>query len=240
MAAWPLCRSRKHQVREIKILDVVTNIRGGEINMEKQIREIANIMKDIGLTLVEVTREGTVLHLERNPAAAEPKTQSEARLQGSGPVRCETVSSGWVSPGEVSPELSYEAVSSELVSSKAVSFESTGHGQAGSEPESPEQAGSKRQGLEFGQVQAERTEANAVEKIESPMVGIFYEAQTPEDQPFVKVGDYVEAGDVVCLIEAMKLFNEITAEAAGRVTEICVTNGQVVEYGQVLMKLVRE
>ena len=71
--------------------------------------------------------------------------------------------------------------------------------------------------------------------ITSPMVGAFYAAPAPGAKPFVKVGDSVSAGQVVCIVEAMKLMNEIEAEVSGKITEICVEDGQSVEYGQVLM-----
>ena len=71
--------------------------------------------------------------------------------------------------------------------------------------------------------------------ITSPMVGAFYAAPSPGAKPFVKVGDTVAAGQVVCIVEAMKLMNEIESEVSGKVTQICVEDGQSVEYGQVLM-----
>ena len=71
--------------------------------------------------------------------------------------------------------------------------------------------------------------------ITAPMVGTFYASPSPEDEPFVKVGDSIATGQVVCIIEAMKLMNEIEAEASGKITEICVKNGDSVEFGQVLM-----
>ena len=71
--------------------------------------------------------------------------------------------------------------------------------------------------------------------ITSPMVGAFYAAPSPGAKPFVKVGDTVSAGQVVCIVEAMKLMNEIESEVSGKVVQICVEDGQSVEYGQVLM-----
>ena len=71
--------------------------------------------------------------------------------------------------------------------------------------------------------------------ITSPMVGTFYAASSPEAAPFVEVGSTVNVGDVVCIIEAMKLMNEIKAEQAGKVVQICVKNGDPIEFGQVLM-----
>ena len=73
--------------------------------------------------------------------------------------------------------------------------------------------------------------------ITSPMVGVFYRASSPESAPFVQVGDRVKKGQVLCIIEAMKLLNEIPVEQEGTITEICVENGAVVEFGQVLFKI---
>jgi acetyl-CoA carboxylase biotin carboxyl carrier protein len=71
--------------------------------------------------------------------------------------------------------------------------------------------------------------------IVSPMVGTFYRAPAPDEPAFVEVGDSVSKGQGVCIIEAMKLMNEIEAEVAGQVMEIAVENGEPVEYGQTLM-----
>ena len=78
-------------------------------------------------------------------------------------------------------------------------------------------------------------EAPKGKAITSPMVGTFYAAPSPEANPFVEVGSNVAIGDVVCIIEAMKLMNEIKAEQAGKVVQLCVKNGDPVEFGQVLM-----
>ena len=83
----------------------------------------------------------------------------------------------------------------------------------------------------------EDTESKNRKSIVSPMVGTFYKSMSPEAQPFVEVGQTVAAGQVVCIIEAMKLMNEIEAEVSGRIVEICVEDGQPVEFGQVLMYL---
>jgi acetyl-CoA carboxylase biotin carboxyl carrier protein len=72
-------------------------------------------------------------------------------------------------------------------------------------------------------------------EITSPMVGTFYEAPAPGESAFVNVGDSVTSGQPVCIIEAMKLMNEIEAEITGEVMEIAVKNGEPVEYGQILM-----
>ena len=88
--------------------------------------------------------------------------------------------------------------------------------------------------------QLRTTEENAVtsakgKAVTSPMVGTFYASSSPDAEPFVEVGSEIKEGDVVCIIEAMKLMNEIKSEHAGKVTQICVKNGDPIEYGQVLM-----
>lgn len=71
-------------------------------------------------------------------------------------------------------------------------------------------------------------------RVVSPMVGTFYRSSSPEKPPFVEVGSQVTAGQTLCIIEAMKLMNEITSEVSGHVRRIMVENGQPVEFGQVL------
>ena len=71
--------------------------------------------------------------------------------------------------------------------------------------------------------------------IVSPMVGTFYSSPSPDEKPFVSVGDSISSGQIVCIIEAMKLMNEIESDVSGKITEICVKNGESVEFGQILM-----
>lgn len=86
---------------------------------------------------------------------------------------------------------------------------------------------------------APATEASAPAKkgtpITSPMVGTFYKSPSPDADPFVSVGSTVKPGDVVCIVEAMKMMNEIESEISGKIVEVCVEDGQPVEFGQVLM-----
>jgi acetyl-CoA carboxylase biotin carboxyl carrier protein len=73
--------------------------------------------------------------------------------------------------------------------------------------------------------------------VRSPIVGTYYESPSPGSPPFVKVGDVVEAGQVLCIVEAMKLMNEIESDASGEIVKMLVTNGQPIEYGQELFAL---
>ena len=89
-----------------------------------------------------------------------------------------------------------------------------------------------------GGQQAEQTkQEDDLVEIESPIVGTFYDTPSPDSAPFVEVGAQVGPSTVICIIEAMKVMNEIKAETAGEIVEILVTNGQSVEYGQPLFKV---
>lgn len=81
---------------------------------------------------------------------------------------------------------------------------------------------------------APEADAENLHKVVSPMVGTFYQAPSPDSDPYVKVGDKVSNDSIVCIVEAMKLFNEIEAEINGEIVEILVKDGQLVEYGQPL------
>ena len=80
-------------------------------------------------------------------------------------------------------------------------------------------------------------ENTAGKTIDAPMVGVFYLAPSPDAEPFVKVGQSVKKGDTVCIIEAMKLMNEIQAEEDGVITEVLAKNGEIIEFGQPLFAI---
>ena len=84
---------------------------------------------------------------------------------------------------------------------------------------------------------ASESQDDSLVPIASPIVGTFYQAASPDSPPFVTVGDTVDADTVVCIIEAMKVMNEIKAEASGTVVEVCCKDGEAVEFGQPLFKL---
>tara|TARA_B100001989_G_C24111280_1_gene256449 strand:- start:39 stop:500 length:462 start_codon:yes stop_codon:yes gene_type:complete len=86
---------------------------------------------------------------------------------------------------------------------------------------------------------APKVDSNLIE-IKAQMVGTYYNSPNPESPPFLNVGDRIEKGQVLCIIEAMKLFNEIESEESGIVKEICVSNEQSVEFGKVLFRISKE
>jgi acetyl-CoA carboxylase biotin carboxyl carrier protein len=87
---------------------------------------------------------------------------------------------------------------------------------------------------------SKQEEEEGVTAITAPMVGTFYRSPSPDSSPYVEVGDRVEPGKTVCIIEAMKLFNEIESEIRGEVVKALVENGQPVEYGQKLFLIRKE
>ena len=98
-------------------------------------------------------------------------------------------------------------------------------------PEPPPAASAPRQAAE------EAAPTETLIDIRSPMVGTYYSAPSPDTDSYIQVGDLVSEDSVVCIVEAMKVMNEIKAECAGTVAEICVKNAQPVEFGQVLFRV---
>lgn len=84
---------------------------------------------------------------------------------------------------------------------------------------------------------SETSSVEGTKVIKAPIVGTFYQSSAPDEEPFVKVGDTVSEGDVVCIIEAMKFMNEVNSEVSGTITEILVKDGEFVEYGQELFRV---
>ena len=92
------------------------------------------------------------------------------------------------------------------------------------------------QGTEPG-MEAGSAAVSSLTDVASPMVGVFYTSPSPDADPFVRIGDNVKKGDVLCILEAMKLMNEIQAEKDCKIVDICMKNGDLVEFGQVLFKV---
>ncbi|MCU7556821.1 acetyl-CoA carboxylase biotin carboxyl carrier protein [Macrococcus capreoli] len=101
-------------------------------------------------------------------------------------------------------------------------------------PAAPQQVA---QPVQLQQQSAAETVNETSKTINAPMVGTFYKSPSPESAPYVVVGDQVTPDSTVCILEAMKLFNEIQAEISGEIIEILVEDGQMVEYGQPLFKV---
>jgi len=108
---------------------------------------------------------------------------------------------------------------------------------AGSAPAVAVPAAGSPPGGTAGETASPAREEDGLQTVKSPIVGTFYESPSPGAPPFVKIGDQVEVGQVLCIIEAMKLMNEIESEYAGEIVKRLVQNGQPVEYGQPLFAI---
>lgn len=87
------------------------------------------------------------------------------------------------------------------------------------------------------EVEEEQSVEEDLKTIKSPMVGTFFSKSSPTASPYVEVGTKVKKGDIVCIVEAMKLMNEIESDVDGEITEVCVNDGDTVDYGKVLFKI---
>jgi acetyl-CoA carboxylase biotin carboxyl carrier protein len=146
---------------------------------QREIRRLADLLRDYGLSEVEVEREGVRIRLRREPAPVSAAPAGPA-VRAAAPTAAAAAPRASMEPG---------ADEAQLLT------------------------------------------------IEAPMVGTFYRAPSPDATPFVRDGDRVKKGQVVCIIEAMKLMNEIESKVAGRVVKMLVENAQPVEYGQPLFLL---
>jgi len=101
----------------------------------------------------------------------------------------------------------------------------------------PAAVGPAEPALKAAESKPEKTQETELVDIKSPLVGTFYTTPSPDSDPYVQVGSEVNPDTVVCIVEAMKVMNEIKAEVSGTIARITVANGQAVEYGQVLFKV---
>jgi acetyl-CoA carboxylase biotin carboxyl carrier protein len=156
------------------------------VNMD-ELRELIALLRDNGLSELELENEGFRVRLRRESGGVAPPHVAEIQPPAPAPAR------------------------------------EVGDAQAAAAPAHP-----------GAHPKTEATHDQDLHIIPSPIVGTFYRSPSPTAEPFVKIGSNVEHDTVVCIIEAMKLMNEIQAEAAGEVVKVYVENGQPVEYGQPL------
>ncbi|MBC8538997.1 acetyl-CoA carboxylase biotin carboxyl carrier protein [Christensenellaceae bacterium NSJ-63] len=147
----------------------------------KQIKSLADILKESDLSVLDISEGELHIHLERGTAAAPAAVAPAAPAAG----LTETAPAESLLPEDRSSELDF----------------------------------------------------NDAKDIKAPMVGVFYSAPSPGATPYVSIGSKVKKGDVLCIIEAMKLMNEITSDFDGEIVDICAMDGDVVEYGQPLFKI---
>ncbi len=170
----------------------------------KEIKDLIELISEKGFAEFEIERQGFRLRISRFK-----ESQPQIVHPASAPI---IISSGIPS-------------SSELLSTGA---------QRALNPADESPAATNLSGTPKSAVVEQPDSDSGTKVIKSPIVGTFYRASSPTSEPFVKIGDHVEPDSVVCIIEAMKLMNEIQAEMSGEIVRVFVENGQPVEYGQSL------
>ncbi len=176
----------------------------------EELRELLSLIAAQGFTEFELEKEGFRIRLSRNLASSPSATNTGAGQHH----QQATPPTGSASPATTTGESGAASESATL----------TGAGVAVSSPAQPPNTSPA----------SVVSDAADLHKITSPIVGTFYRSPSPTAAPFVRAGNSVEADSVVCIIEAMKLMNEIQAEVVGVVEKIYVEDGQPVEYGQPL------
>ena len=169
-----------------------------------ELRELVELIAEHGFTDFELEREGFRVRLGRNLS---PQPQGASAPYGSTP---EQAAGG----------------QQQAMAQTAASSATQPQAEAGRPPATTADTGA--------QAEESPSEDEGLHKITSPIVGSFYRSPSPTAEPFVRLGSQVDPDTVVCIIEAMKLMNEIQAETSGEVVKIYVENGQPVEYGQPL------
>ena len=174
---------------------------------EAEIRKYASLMRELDLTGIEIDEKQGVIRLERERDGA----GAGSLLADAAPAQ-NAAASGMQGSSAQYSAAQYSAGAQYSPAAEAPAFEA--------KPQA-----------------AQNYAAANLESVKSPTVGIFYAAPAENADPYVKAGDTVHKGDVLCIIEAMKLMNEVLAEKDGVIEEICAQNGQVVEYGTELFRI---
>ena len=182
---------------------------------------LAQVMQARGLARMRIEEGDCSIEMERPEAfpagvavAQAPRAAAAPAAPVAAEVACAPVAAATEGGRSFSPEAGDAAKPAEATSAKGTADGATGT-DAGERP------------LDMTKVVA----------VKAPMVGVFYAAPAPGAEPFVHVGSKVKKGDTLCVIEAMKAMNEVTAEVDGEVVDVCASDGELVEYGCVLMKL---
>jgi acetyl-CoA carboxylase biotin carboxyl carrier protein len=178
---------------------------------QKDIDELIGKFKDSGLGVMEYEEDGFRFRIEKEPAVVvAPAVQTGANV---------------AMVGAAAPiQMQQAAVSGAGVNGAGVAVSDAGANGAGA-------------GVAVSNAGAEAGAEASAETIDSPIVGVFYQAPAPGEEPFVKEGDRVSKGDVVCVVEAMKVMNEIRASYDCRILKVLAADGGMVEFGSALFEV---
>ena len=179
---------------------------------DETIQKYAKLMKDYNLSGIEITQGDTSVRLEQQTTPAQQEVIHLAQNMSDIAAAQISAATSGAFPAVAGANASFPAIQAAPMPAQAASSDASTN-------------------------TAATTNTNRIIDVKSPIVGVFYAAPTENSRPYVKVGDTVKCGDTLCIVEAMKLMNEITAEQDGVISEICVQNAQVVEHGSVLFKI---
>ncbi|WP_103027426.1 acetyl-CoA carboxylase biotin carboxyl carrier protein [Salinibacter altiplanensis] len=197
-----------------------------------KIQELLRLVAESGVSEVEIEEDDFKLTIRQDsPQVLMQPAAQPAQLQYGPPQQAPPQQ---VPPQQAPPQQAARPPQQQPSNAPASSAAPSGTQAA---PE-PTEEGTSAVPTENGTAEAEETEGAAEEHVvKAPIVGTFYRAPSPDDDPFIEVGDEVQEGDVLCIIEAMKLMNEIECETAGTVQEILVEDAEPVEFDQPLFVL---
>ena len=185
------------------------------MNLEN-VKALADLLNAKGLSAIEVGEGENRIRIER-----EVSVMSAASMPAS------AMSAAAMSAASTSAASQPGAVLSDAAQSGAQTHAAVGQGVSYA-------SGALQVDTESG---AQSVDFNNLIEVKSPLVGVYYAAPSPDAETFVSIGSKVKKGDVLCIIETMKLMNEIMAEQDGEIVDICVKNGDIAEFGQVLFKM---
>ena len=203
-----------------------------------KIQELLRLVAESGVSEVEIEEDDFKLTIRQNsPQVLMQPAGQPTPMQYGAPQQPQYAPQ----PPQQAPQSPQQAARSQQQqppNASAPSGAPASGGAQGANEAAQDDASTAPDATENGTARAEETEAAAEEHVvEAPIVGTFYRAPSPDDPPFVEVGDEVQEGDVLCIIEAMKLMNEIECETSGTVQEILVEDAEPVEFDQSLFVL---
>jgi len=186
----------------------------------EDIKALAEILHASGLSAIEVGEGETRIRVERELSAAVLPAQSAVTPTQSGQAAVITGQAAVIT-GQAAVITGQAAAASVSTTASSASVASASNAVPNGNFEENNQT------VDF----------NRLVEVKSPLVGVYYSAPSPDAETFVSIGGKVKKGDVLCIIETMKLMNEIVAEQDGEIVDICIKNGDIAEYGQVLFKM---
>ena len=184
------------------------------------VKALAEILCTSGLSAIEVGEGESRIRIERELSAAWPAQSTIIPAQSTA-----TLAQPTVIPAQSTTTLAQSFVIPANAPAQEAAISRASTATAAAVPDGS--VGEAGQLVDF----------NRLIEVKSPLVGVYYSAPSPDDETFVSIGSKVKKGDVLCIIETMKLMNEILAEQEGEIVDICIKNGDIAEYGQVLFKM---